>query len=292
MPFGPHHGGPRGTVPVFREWDMGIWNAENWYHGIHGGVFQETIEAMISAFNSHGYRLLIGQSGYAEAEEDALLAEIIGRRPAGIVLTGILHSAHAHALLQNSGIPVVETWDLTSSPVGMLVGFSHEDAGKAAARYLLRGACRHPAVLTPDDHRALKRSNAFSTHMQQAIGNLVPTYRDASPTSMGDGRRALVTLLQDHPETDAIFCGEDNLALGVLVEATRQGIAIPDRLRVIGYGDRNFARDTEPALTTIRIDGTFIGKTAAEMLVARIDGRPIKGSTMDVGFSIVTRASA
>ncbi|WP_232514251.1 substrate-binding domain-containing protein [Burkholderia oklahomensis] len=54
------------------------------------------------------------------------------------------------------------------------------------------------------------------------------------------------------PNIDAILRGADVLALGVLMEASHRGIAAPRQRRVIGCGDRTFAKDTTPALTTIR----------------------------------------
>jgi hypothetical protein len=64
-----------------------------------GSVFQETVEALTTELAATGYQLLIGQSGYDESHEDALIDAILGRRPAGIVLTGVMHSQHARQKL-------------------------------------------------------------------------------------------------------------------------------------------------------------------------------------------------
>ena len=96
---------------------------------IAGPVFLETIQALTEALAESGYQLMLGQGGYSNAREDALLDAIIGRRPDGIVLTGIMHSAGGRRRLLAAGIPVVETWDLTPTPIDMLVGFSHEKVG-------------------------------------------------------------------------------------------------------------------------------------------------------------------
>lgn len=92
---------------------------------IAGPVFMEMVQSLTSALADAGYQLMLGQSGYTESREDALLEAIIGRRPDGIVLTGIMHSPEGRRRLLASGIPVVETWDLTPTPIDMLVGFSH-----------------------------------------------------------------------------------------------------------------------------------------------------------------------
>lgn len=259
---------------------------------VAGTVFQETTEAMTAALREAGYQLLIGQSGYDESNEDELLEAIIGRRPAGIVLTGVIHSAKARQRLKACGIPVVETWDLTDAPIDMLVGFSHRQVGQAAAEFLRGRGARHAAVITPNDRRAMTRAGAFADAVRHAGAGEVPVLPVKPPTHLGDGRDALSRLLSAHPETDAVFCAADSLALGVLIEARARGIAVPQRLRVLGYGDLVFADHTDPPLSTMRIDGTRIGRMAAAMLVERIEGREVAQPVVDVGFQLVERASA
>ena len=89
-----------------------------------------------------------------------------------------------------------------------------------------------------------------------------------------------------------IYCSSDFLALGALIEARARGIAIPARLRIFGFGDLDFARDTDPPLSTTRIDGTAIGRQAARFLLDRIAGNPEGPRIVDLGFAIVARASA
>ncbi|WP_244306321.1 LacI family DNA-binding transcriptional regulator [Paraburkholderia lacunae] len=255
-----------------------------------GSVFQETVAALTNELAAAGYQLLIGQSGYDESREDALLDAVVGRRPAGIVLTGVIHSEHVRQKLQASGIPVVETWDITRAPLDMLVGFSHQKVGKAAAHYLQTRGAQRPAVVTPSDRRAQVRAQAFVKAFGPATG--IPVISVESPANLGDGRRALSALLDQHPDIDAVFCGADILALGLLMEARSRGLPVPQQLRVIGYGDQNFAPDTDPPLTTIRIDGTRIGKLAASMLVEKIEGSAETQRIVDVGFTLVERDSA
>lgn len=112
-----------------------------------GPVFMETIQALTAALAENGYQLMLGQSGYAGSREDDLLGAIIGRRPDGIVLTGIMHSIEGRRRLLAAGIPVVETWDLTPTPIDMLVGFSHTEVGRSVCDYLHSRGRRRLAVM-------------------------------------------------------------------------------------------------------------------------------------------------
>lgn len=261
-----------------------------------GPVFQEIVHTLTETLAAAGYQVMLGQSGYENSREDALLEAIIGRRPDGVVLTGIMRSAEARKRLLASGIPVVETWDLTPTPIDMLVGFSHEAIGREVARYLHQRGRKKVAVVGGRDERSQRRMNAFAQEcvalgMQEGRAPL-PMHHVTAPTTLGQGRQGLAELLQAQPDLDAIFCSSDLLALGVMIEAQSRGIAIPEQLAVVGFGDLEFSRDLQPRLTTVRIDGTGIGQRAARFIIDRASGIEVAERVVDVGFSIIARDSA
>jgi LacI family transcriptional regulator, gluconate utilization system Gnt-I transcriptional repressor len=258
---------------------------------ISGPVFLETIQALNEALVESGYQLMLGQSGYADSREDALLEAIISRRPDGIVLTGIMRSAEGRKRLLAAGIPVVETWDFTRTPLDMLVGFSHVDVGRAVVEFLYAKGRRRLAVVAGDDERSRRRQQAFQAAARAAGLREVPVVVVPAPTTLGSGRRALGEVLAASPKIDAVFCSSDLLALGVITEAQARGVTVPAQLGVVGFGDLEFAADLHPALTTVRIDGTTMGRQAARFIVDRAEGRTVEPRALDIGFSIVDRAS-
>ncbi|MDO8889784.1 MAG: LacI family DNA-binding transcriptional regulator, partial [Hydrogenophaga sp.] len=222
-------------------------------------VFMPTIEALNDTLFDAGYQLMLGQSGYSAAREESLLEAIIGRRPDGIFLTGILHPGLGRTRLMASGIPVVETWDLTPTPIDMLVGFSHADIGREVARFLMAKGRRKLALIRAEDERADRRASAFIDAVQRAGLAQVAVVNVGASRSLQSGRNALGQLLAQAPDVDAVFCSSDLLALGVLTEARVRGIAIPDQLAIMGFGDVPFAADMAPALSTVHINGVDIG---------------------------------
>ena len=258
---------------------------------ISGPVFLETINALTSALASYGYQLMLGQSGYADSREDALLDAIIGRRPDGIVLTGIMRSPEGRRRLMAAGIPVVETWDLTPTPLDMLVGFSHVDVGRAVVDFLYARGHRRLAAVAGDDERSQRRLQAFQAAARSAGLGEPTVITVPAPSTLKSGRMALGALIDKHPGIDAIFCSSDLLALGVMTEAQSRNIRIPEELGVMGFGDLEFAADLHPALTTVRVDGKLIGQRAAQFIVDRAEGREIAEPVIDVGFTIIERGS-
>lgn len=263
-----------------------------------GSIFIVAIQAMTEAFAEAGYQVMLGQRSFDQSREEILIDAVIARRPEGIVLMGVLESEAARHRLKASGIPVVETWDMSDSPIDMLVGFSHREAGAAIADYFHRKGRRKLAVITSaNDPRAIARGQGFVDTVRKLgladdTSGEIPTYKFLSPSRMIHGREGLQSILQDHPDIDGIFCATDLVALGALAEADAQGIAVPGQLGVIGFGDSDFATASNPALTTARVESVKIGRQVASMIIARVEGKSFSREVIDLGFSIVERGSA
>ena len=255
-------------------------------------VFVETIETLNNTLFEAGYQLMLGQTGYSPEREEALLEAIIGRRPDGIFLTGLMQSSKGRARLLASGIPVVETWDLTPTPIDMLIGFSHADIGREVANFLITKGRKRLALVSAGDERAMRRAASFrNTVAQRGLKDVFVDNVGASRT-LKSGREALSRVLSQVPDVDGIFCSSDLLAMGVLTEAVARGIKVPDELSIVGFGDVPYVADMVPALTTVHINGREIGRKAAGFLVARAQGLAVEEPIVDVGFSIVHRDSA
>jgi len=255
-------------------------------------VFLQTVQSLTDTLFEADFQLMLGQTGYSLEREDALLEAIIGRRPDGIVLIGVDHSAQSRKRLLGAGIPVVETWDLTNHPIDMLVGFSHSDIGTAVARYLAERGRRQLALVTADDERAMRRASAFEATALALGLPAVHRINVGGSRTLSSGRAALASLIDNGPHPDAVFCSSDLLALGVMTEAQTRGLRVGDHLAVVGFGDFEFVSGLDPALTSVRINGAAIGEQAARFLMARAEGHPVVQPVVDVGFSIVERASA
>jgi LacI family gluconate utilization system Gnt-I transcriptional repressor len=249
--------------------------------------FLPTIRALTDELDAAGYQLILGQTGYDHAREEKLINTMLGRRPDGLVIAGLVHAEEVRAKLRKLGIPVVETWDLSDRPVGSVVGFSHLKAGSAVAGFFLAKGWQRVGIATGDDQRALRRREGFVA----AFGRDVPTAIVPAPSNLALGRQALRELLAQQPQLQAVCCSSDGLAQGVLVEAAARGLRVPQDLAVCGFGDADFAAHLVPSLTTVQVDGREIGRRAARLLIDQCAGIPTDQHVFDLGFRIVERAS-
>lgn len=260
-------------------------------------VYSSFIATFSAHLRGHGYQILLSETGFNAEAEEALIVTHLSRRPDAMLLTGIHHSAQARKSLLGAGIPVVEVWDVTDSPIDMCVGFNHVEAGRAVADHLHQQGHAQAATITAKDERALRRQSAFATKFEQLSGNAVADSNTGGPASIGAGRRALSDLINTQGFCrGAVFCSSDLLAHGVLIEARARGLSVPGDLSVMGFGDQDFARDLEPALTTVAIDRVKLGNVAADALLSRLGENAIGAApsnpVFDIGFEIVRRVSA
>lgn len=257
---------------------------------IGNSIFAEAVECLTDRLGEAGYKVLLGLSGYPASREDELLATVLSRRPDAVFLTGITHSPESRQRLLAAKIPVVETWDLTPTPIDMLVGFSHEKVGRAVANYLIDKGYRHLGLVWASDERAAIRRRGFEDAAAERGVTDIKVAILPAPGNLKLGREGLAKLLDEAGDLDAVFCSSDALAQGVLTEAQARGLAVPGDLAIMGFGDLEFAPYTYPSLSTVRIDRRAIGLLSAEAMLARFGDRPFE-KIVDIGFEIVERAS-
>lgn len=259
---------------------------------IANSVYAETIRYFSHTLRKSGYQVLLGETDYQEDQEESLVRTILSRKPDGIFFIGINHTPACRRQLLLANIPVVETWDMTSTPIDLLVGFSHEAVGRAVAEYLLKRGIQQFAGIWALDRRAQLRRKGFLETLRD-YGIHEPLVHDVSaPTHFGQGREGLKHLLSSGLKNGAVVCSSDTIAHGVLAEALSRGIRIPEDLAVVGFGDQSFSPFTTPPLTTVRFDRKLIGQNAAEALLARIDDKAVSEPIIDVGFEIIERQTS
>ncbi|WP_421356007.1 LacI family DNA-binding transcriptional regulator [Pseudocitrobacter faecalis] len=258
---------------------------------INNNMFVDTIQSLSDTLAHRGYHILLCVAGYTQQTEAELVATLLSRRPDGVVLTGIHHTTELKKVILNAAIPVVEIWDLTPTPLDMLVGFSHEKVGQATVEYLIKKGYRRPGLLWTADRRAAQRKHGLCEVLKRYDIDEPPQVDVPLPASLALGRSGLSQLLADS-ECDIIVCSSDTLAQGAIMEAESRGVRIPQDIAVMGFGDLDFAAFNRPSITTVSVDRRGIGERAAMMLADRIEHVTRDETILDLGFELIERESA
>jgi LacI family gluconate utilization system Gnt-I transcriptional repressor len=260
---------------------------------IQHAIFADTVTGLSEALRPHGYHLLLGETGYRREDEDALIEAFLARRPDAFMLTGVVHSRRSRNLLRRSGVPVVETWELSRSPLDMVVGYSNEQAAHVMTRYLAeRGYCRIAFVSGPSatNERARRREVGYRRALEELGLPVLPiaTIGEPSAPRLEDGAAVLDSILSHKP--DAIFFTSDIYAVGAILAATERGLNVPEQLGVAGFHDLPIARVVRPGLTTVHVPAHEIGARAGETILVRLRGEETPRSSV-IPFTIVPRGS-
>lgn len=260
------------------------------------GVFADYLKALHDVLLPAGFQLLVLNSRYGPDEEERAIATLLGQHPEAMIVAGVDQSHQARLLLEQSGVPVVQTMEISEDPVDINIGMSHHDAGDAATRYLIKLGHRHIGHLAARlDARSRRRMAGYQSAMK-ANGLDSERYLAATlrPSTVALGVELFRQLLDKAPELTAVFCCNDDLALGALFECQRQTIAVPEAMSIVGFNDLEFCASACPALTSVATPRYQMGYRAAEIVLDIVRGsgeRPAE-RRIDLGFSIIERASA
>jgi LacI family transcriptional regulator, gluconate utilization system Gnt-I transcriptional repressor len=259
------------------------------------GVFADYLRALHDVFVPAGLQVLVLNSRYLPGAEEKAVSTLLGHHPEAMILAGIDQSEQSRRLLEQSGVPVVQTMELADDPIDINIGFSQRDAGYKATRYLLDlGHRRVGHIQARLDPRSRRRAEGYRQAMEDALIDPTPFIAASPrPSSVALGAELFGEILSRSPDIEAVFTCNDDLALGALFECHRRGIKVPDDISIIGFNDLEYCASAWPALSSVATPRYEMARDAAEMLleITRGSGRRPASRRIDLGVVIRERAS-
>jgi DNA-binding LacI/PurR family transcriptional regulator len=244
-----------------------------WSPVLHGAE-QEATAAGIAVT----YRSINQWIGQADALPDAVRAA----RVDGILLVGPATEATVMAL-QGAERPLVLVDNCVPSQRVDAVLSDNFGGGRAAVAHLVEVGHREvafiggPVRVSPPP--ALHRANTVWSIEQRALGywaalreaGIQPDDRlyEGGNLSTAGGYRACQRLLAGGRPFTAIFCANDESAVGAMRALHQAGLRVPQDVSVVGFDDIEVAQHLIPPLTTVRVDKEAIGAWAVRRLLAR-----------------------
>lgn len=261
-------------------------------------VFSDVLRGIYDIAIPANYQVLLFNTHYSPLEEERAIRTILGQSPEGLIITGGEQTAAAKAMLRASGIPIVQIMDKVEDPIDINVGFSHFEAGAAVAQSLVDQSYRKIAFIGARmDRRTCDRLAGFESVLS-AINGLdrkrVVTVPQPSSVAMGASLfRALMAKTEG--DCDAVFCCNDDLALGVLHECNQMQLNVPEQFGVCGFNDIEMAAYAQPALSTVSVNRYKMGSRATELIfnnINQVGDKPLASPNyINTGFELVMRNS-
>ncbi len=261
-----------------------------------------TLNGITEQAEALGYMLLLKElPTFGAYDVQPLLNSLLEMRVDGI-LWAVPEVGDNRAWLdeQPGGLPVpIILLTMEARPGVAVVAVDNYAGGRLATEHLLGQGYRHVGHITgPLDWWEARQRQAGWRDALLAAG--VPAgelHWEEGDWSSASGERAIGRLLARHPEMDAVFVGNDQMALVVLQAACRRSLCVPQQLAVVGFDGLPDAAHYWPPLTTVSQDLRGLGCTAVRELVRAIDaGRhdqaPFQPRLLSLPPALVVRASS
>jgi LacI family transcriptional regulator len=224
--------------------------------------------------------------------EQHYVRTLLARRVDGIIVTG-RRTDPRPPLATSYPIPVVYAMSASTNPSDASVLPDDEGGGRLAAEYLLATGRRRIGHITgPRDFRAARlRASGAGSALAEAGLSMAGEGPIHGVWSEEWGRQAVNILLRQAPGVDAVFCGSDQIARGAADSLREMGRTVPDDIALVGFDNWTvMAEASRPTLTTVDMNLSEVGRTAARMLLAAIDGQATTGERL-VPCQLVVRQS-
>ena len=237
-----------------------------------------TLMGMEDAATQLGYSLLLDLLPLDAGNHiDDVLTTLTGRRVDGIVWA--VHEIGAnHAWVTEdrlAQLPPIVCQAMEPRPDLDIVGADNRDGATLATRHLIETGRRQIGIITGPLAwwEARERIVAWRAALEEhglAAGDAQLVEGDWSAAS---GEQGLVRLLEQHPNLDAVFASNDQMALGAFRAAHTLGVRVPQDLAVVGYDNMPEAAYFLPALTSVRQHLIDVGRLAVERLHTLVAAR-------------------
>lgn len=248
-------------------------------------IFSDVLAGIESVTSANQYQTLIANYEYDIQREEREVLNLLSYNIDGLILTGNQHSERMIQYVRASGIPVAELMDIGGKPLDIQVGFDNEKAARDMTNAFLESGKRALAFFgSMDDPRDLSR---FRGTEQALVAYGLKAYRMAphAISSVALGRRMFLEMQRQRPDIDGVFCTNDDLAVGVLLECLAQGKRVPEQIAIAGFHGLEIGRASLQNIASVVTPRYDIGKTATEIMLAHLAGHGATGS-VNLGYQI------
>jgi DNA-binding LacI/PurR family transcriptional regulator len=228
------------------------------------------LEGITAVANDHDLATILSTSRVEDDEESAYLKLLKGRRADGVIVAAAAATDLHAAQLARAGYPVVVVGRAPLLPDVGSVGVDDIGGAHRAVRHLIEvhGAERIAHISGPLQHQsAIDKRDGYVAALREAGLTLDPREQFEGDYSEQSGWDAAEGLLSAGRRFSALFCANDQMAMGALAVLRAAGMDVPGDVALVGYDDHPLVRYAQPPLTTVASDMVAVGGRAMSRLM-------------------------
>jgi DNA-binding LacI/PurR family transcriptional regulator len=194
-------------------------------------------------------------------------------------------------------LPVVLINDFTDEVETNIVYCNNESGTRKALQYLIGRGYRKIGMLQgpdADSRDAQARFKIYREMLDTSGLEFSPNYfRKCEYFFEEDGYLKMLDLIHHSPKLPrAVFCFNDDLAIGAIRALREENISVPQQVAIIGYDGLDRGRYVDPPLTSIRQPLEAMGREMVKILVQKIEGTPTRIIQKEFQPDLIVRRSA
>ena len=261
---------------------------------LHHAYFSYILAGAAEGLYEQDMRLVLSPTMHEHHREVSLLERLMHGTTDGAVIILPEESSEELELLLNHGYRFVVIDPLLPLNERIpAVSAAHAAGADQAMKHLLSlGHTRIAAITGPRGWKATEdRRRGYYAALAAAGIMPDPELEVESNFEIGGGAVAAEQLLALPEPPTAIFCFNDNMAVGAMQTARKHGVGIPEDLSIVGFDDLEEAEIVTPALTTIRQPLAEMGRIAVSLLMRLLDNQRLEALHVELGTRLVVRDS-
>jgi LacI family repressor for deo operon, udp, cdd, tsx, nupC, and nupG len=255
--------------------------------------FAEIIRGIEQVAQQHGYAVLLGDTEGREDREAYYVGLVETRQADGLIQ---LHP-RLPKVAQGAGgleIPLVNACEYIEDAPCPRVGIDNVAAAREMTTYLIGlGHRRIGAILGPNTSPlTTDRLRGYKLALKTAKISADDALIAQGDFTMSSGRAAIAELFKIKEPPTAVFCFNDEMALGAIRWLKSTGRSVPQDVSVVGFDDIEFASFCDPPLTTIEQPTREIGNKAMSVLFEMLSGGKPEPALYALPTKLIVRDSA
>ncbi len=224
----------------------------------------------------YGYRLLVAQSDERYEREVETCNSFYENKVCGIIVSQSKNtSRYDHFIsLMNKGLPLVFYDRICTGVDASRVVVDDYMGAYSAVEYMIGTGCRNIAFYGSSMTLEISKNRYNGWHDALLKHGINPNdcIRKICD-NREDAERITPEVLNADNRPDAFFAINDDTAIGIMYTAKRMGLRVPEDISVCGFTNGQRAVACDPMLTTVEQNGYKVGREAADILIAKVEGR-------------------
>ncbi|MBY7144467.1 LacI family DNA-binding transcriptional regulator [Virgibacillus sp. NKC19-3] len=248
--------------------------------------FPELARAVEDVAMIYGFKVVLCNSDQ-EPEKEKKYIDLFKQQ----YVDGIIMTAHSYEseIYTDLNIPVVALDRIGNTTLPAVVSNNYTGARKATDLLLQKGVeniahIRGPRGVAP----AEDRYRGFIDEVNKKNADYII---EESSFQLEGAEKKAREFLRAHTDVDGIFCSNDVIAVGVLKEALKKGIKVPEELQIIGFDGSFFGKMIYPELTTVSQPIYDMGAMATRLLIKIIEGNKPEKIFYEMPTTIIERST-